>query len=581
MNQEIRNCQNCKNEFTIEPEDFLFYQKIKVPAPTWCAECRRQRRLSWRNDFYFHSRKCDLCGKSIVSIYAQNSPRVVYCNKCWRSDKWDPKSYAEDIDFSRSFFEQFTELQARVPTPALINDDGIASTNCEYTQDFAFSKNCYMTFVGWRVEDCMYSAYIGGGVGGIGGKDIVDSMSVNDAQYIYDSIYATGYHCRNIYYSYGMRDSIFCYDCRDCNYCFLCAGLRHKSYCVKNKQYTKEEYDKIISFYKLDTHNGTERAGKEFQEFILRYPRRFAHHTQSVNVTGDELWHCKNVHHSFCVDDAEDSKYIDYTERAKSGYDISVGGEYSECYESITPDNSYRGLFTIYSWKNTEVAYAENCHSSKYLFGCAGLRSAEHCILNKQYAKGEYDVMKSRLVEHMQFLGEWGEFFPAKFSPFGYNETIAQLYCPLSPEKARSLGFKWQDAVQVTKGQETTGLEDMPESISDVPDSLVEKVLVCALCGRNYRIISPELKFYRKMRIPVPRFCFYCRNNARFRFRNPFNLWHRQCTCAGIQSKNGMYQNQSEHFHGSSPCPNEFETSYAPDRPEIVYCEVCYQSEIQ
>jgi len=27
-------------------------------------------------------------------------------------------------------------------------------------------------------------------------------------------------------------------------------------------------------------------------------------------------------------------------------------------------------------------------------------------------------------------------------------------------------------------------------------------------------------------------------------------------------------------------CPNEFETSYAPDRPEIIYCESCYNKEV-
>jgi len=28
---ETKNCQNCKNDFTIEPDDFSFYEKIKVP----------------------------------------------------------------------------------------------------------------------------------------------------------------------------------------------------------------------------------------------------------------------------------------------------------------------------------------------------------------------------------------------------------------------------------------------------------------------------------------------------------------------------------------------------------------------
>ena len=31
---------------------------------------------------------------------------------------------------------------------------------------------------------------------------------------------------------------------------------------------------------------------------------------------------------------------------------------------------------------------------------------------------------------------------------------------------------------------------------------------------------------------------------------------------------------------GGGKCTNEFETSYAPERPEIVYCESCYQKEV-
>ena len=31
MKQETTSCQNCKNQFTIEPDDFQFYEKIKFP----------------------------------------------------------------------------------------------------------------------------------------------------------------------------------------------------------------------------------------------------------------------------------------------------------------------------------------------------------------------------------------------------------------------------------------------------------------------------------------------------------------------------------------------------------------------
>jgi hypothetical protein len=39
-------------------------------------------------------------------------------------------------------------------------------------------------------------------------------------------------------------------------------------------------------------------------------------------------------------------------------------------------------------------------------------------------------------------------------------------------------------------------------------------------------------------------------------------------------------QSKTNHFHGDKKCEVEFETSYAPDRPEIVYCEKCYQQEV-
>jgi len=46
------------------------------------------------------------------------------------------------------------------------------------------------------------------------------------------------------------------------------------------------------------------------------------------------------------------------------------------------------------------------------------------------------------------------------------------------------------------------------------------------------------------------------------------------------ESENGIYKNTVKHFHGDQPCPNEFETLYAPVRPETIYCEQCYQREV-
>jgi hypothetical protein len=107
-------------------------------------------------------------------------------------------------------------------------------------------------------------------------------------------------------------------------------------------------------------------------------------------------------------------------------------------------------------------------------------------------------------------------------------------------------------------------------------------------CTTAFKVIPMELAFYRKMGIPLPTLCSNCRHYERLRLRNPVQLWHRQCTCGGLKSDPStssgqatyVYTNQVKHFHGTNHCLNEFETTYAPERKEIVYCEQCYQSEI-
>jgi len=50
---------------------------------------------------------------------------------------------------------------------------------------------------------------------------------------------------------------------------------------------------------------------------------------------------------------------------------------------------------------------------------------------------------------------------------------------------------------------------------------------------------------------------------------------------ARLPARQGIkYENTVEHDHRDQPCSNEFETSYAPERREIVYCEGCYLREV-
>lgn len=524
-----------------------------------------------------YNRKCELCDKGVISLYHPESDITVYCNKCWWSDKWDPKSFGVDYDFSKPFFTQFRELIGKVPHMSVVNDDGIASLNCEYTHDWWFSKNCYMCFSGWYVENVMYSFFI------LAGKNIMDCSNIRSpSEWIYECIHSPrSYQVKYSEIGVACIDSAFVYDCWDCSNCFMCTGLRNKKYNFKNKQHTKEEYEKILESYMLDTFSGVEKAQKEFNELVLKYPRRYAINFKSVNCTGDLTTYSKNSRNCFVTKGSEDCAYTDFAgdsnNQNKDCFDITLTAGVSECYECVVGDHSQLNLFALFSVKSQDIRYTQHCHNCKHCFGCVGLRNANYCIFNKQYTKEEYEQLVPKIIEQMNNMPyvdkmgnvyKYGEFYPIELSPFDYNESYTPELLPLSKKEAMKRGYKWQDNIQKTTGKETLKPEDIPESIDDISENILNEVLKCIDCDRNYKIVPNELIFYQKMKIPIPRRCFSCRYQARVKQRNPLKLWHRACMC------------DKKHLHHEGKCEVEFETSYAPDRPEIVYCEKCYQAEV-
>ena len=113
---ETKKCKKCNIDFTLEQDDFSFYEKMKVPVPSICPDCRFKMRALWRNETTLYSgQKCDMCEKSIITMYNPKSPYKKYCYECFYSEQWNPKDYAMDYDKSRPFFEQMGEFLKKVP----------------------------------------------------------------------------------------------------------------------------------------------------------------------------------------------------------------------------------------------------------------------------------------------------------------------------------------------------------------------------------------------------------------------------------------------------------------------------------
>ena len=232
--QEKRICQNCHGEFTIEPDDFGFYEKMKVPAPEKCPECRQQLRILHRNFKTLYKRPSSKSGKMIVSMYNPDVPFPVYDISEWWADDWEATSYAMDLDLSIPFIKQLGELFDKVPRFSIMNTK---STNCEYSNMTFGSNNCYLIFGCVEDENCDYGHIVWSC------KDCTDNLYVYKSELCYECIDCIG--SNKLLYSQECEacvDSVGLFDCRGCTDCIGCVGLRQQSYNIFNKKVTKEEY---------------------------------------------------------------------------------------------------------------------------------------------------------------------------------------------------------------------------------------------------------------------------------------------------------------------------------------------------
>ena len=582
MEQQTKNCQNCKKDFIIEPDDFTFYEKMKVPAPTWCPECRLIRKLTWRNDRTLYKRRCDMCDKSIISIYQDSSPLKVYCQECWWSDKWDSSAFALKFNSGKPFLSQFQQLSEQVPVMSLFNTNAVNSEYCNYAGN---SKDCYLFFGGRESENVSYVNRV------FSSKDSLDLYDGNKLELCYECV-----QCKNsnhLLFSQlcsDCNDSWFLYDCKGCQNCFGCTNLRGQKYQIFNKPYSKEEYSEKIKEFDITTYAGIGKIKKLVAEYFSQSIHRYAHIVNSPGSTGDNLYNAKNCEYCFDVTgtDSENSKYNHFVGVGiKDCYDNYGISKLEESYETLATGfestGNSRYFFSNFIKGCHDLWYSYGCQNSSNLFGCIGLRDKRYCVLNKQYTKEEYEGIVSKVIKHMDDMPyvdargriyRYGEFFPSELSPFCYNETIAQEYFPLTKEEALNKGYTWKDK----EGKKYTidiKAEDIPDSIKDVKDDITGKVVECGhkgecndQCTEAFKIVPQELQFYKRMNLPLPHLCPNCRHYQRLGQRNPLKLWHRQCMC------------EKDHSNHDGRCSNEFETPYSPDRKEIVYCEQCYNAEI-
>lgn len=581
MKTETRQCNNCKNDFIIETDDFSFYEKMKVPAPTWCPFCRFVRKLTFINERSLYKSTCGNCSKSIISMYHSETSFPSWCIKCHLGDGWDPLDYGKDYDFSKNFFEQFKELKYSIPHRALDQNERNGE-GCEYSNLCYTSKDAYLSFNIIGSEHIKYSGHVLKR-----NKNCLDSLIIKANDRGYELVQSSNnYNSTFLVESDQCIDSHFLYDCSNCVNCCLSSNIRNKSNIFKNEQLSKEEYQNKIKELKLETYTGQQETKNIFSQIVKKAIHKHAHIKNSVHTTGDFIENSKNIYNCYGLADSENVKHAYFgANTIKDSQDVIFTGKVEECYEFTLGGRGGNNVILSLSCGGgcKDSVYCDNLRGCSDCFGCVNLQKKQYCILNKQYKKEEYFDMVEKIKKHMNEMPyidkkgkkyAFGEFFPSEISPFAYNETVAFEENPLSKNEIIALGYKWKE-MESKLYASTLKADVLPDNIKDVPDDICNETIECPnlgnmemRCTKAFKILKDELSFYRQMNLPIPRYCPNCRYFNRLIWKNLFHFYQRECMCELLN-----------HEH-EDKCKNKFETMYSPERPELIFCKECYQKEI-
>lgn len=559
-------CNQCHKTFNIPTSDLDFLEKITpvineqkfpLPQPKLCVECRRQRRLAFRNERNLYNRKCSLCQTNIVSIYSPDKHKLVYCPPCFWSDNWDPFTYGRDFDFSKPFFPQFEKLFEEVPALALILDK---NENSAYNNSCAELKNCYLCFDGGFAKDCLYGEtfdYL---------QDCIDFLFLQHCEICYQCINC--FHCYELFFSRfcnNCSNSYFLMDCRGCKNCFGCVNLVQREYCWFNEQLSQNEYENRLAKINLGSFQVYRDMVNKVATLWKTGIKRAYRGNMNEDATGDNIINCSHSQNNFDCKDLQDCNHCQQVILpSQDCHDLDKwGGNTALVYNSSGVGSNAQQIIASYyvAFNADHIYYSAYCwFSVNHLFGCVGMnKQKNHCILNKQYSTQEYQLLLSRILEHMQTTSEWGEFFPPQLSAFGYNESVAQEYFPRTKQEATEQGFKWSAyETPAPIARRIIDADNLPDDIKDVSDDISEQAIRCMSSQKLFIVTKQELTFYRKYHIPLPRLHPQIRNTALKNEKNPRRLWKRNC----------------------QKCAQEILTSYAPACPEIVYCDSCYNNAI-
>jgi len=188
--------------------------------------------------FAFDCRNCENC----FGATNQRNKSYIWFNEQLTKEVWEERFKNIDLGDRLAVereMEQFGSLLDRAIWPENFNDKCMDSIG-EYLTDSTNNQYVYTSNGGARNNAwCIWAI-------GNSEQNFVCADPADAQENYYTAGCANSFRCKYSYVTSRCQNCEYCLDIYDSENCFACIGLRHKQFCILNKQYSEEDYWKLV-----------------------------------------------------------------------------------------------------------------------------------------------------------------------------------------------------------------------------------------------------------------------------------------------------------------------------------------------
>lgn len=559
-------------------------EKMLLPLPDECPTCRQIRRLIFRNENNFYKVKSKASWKPIVSVYCEDVGLNIYSF----DEYYNSNEFQNNIEVdTNNFTSAMDKLYRALPQIALQNWPNME--NSEYNNLSWWLKNCYLCYDCWGNENSYYCAFLGPWTHDV--IDCFDWVRLDNSYSLIGSSWVTAsQYCSD---ASDLYNCYFCDNCYNLKNCIWCRNIWNQEHMIFNKEVSHQEFEDFKKKYFNWKYSDLLEFIKLYDQFsnnLDRFP-----HTLNVgceNVIWEYMLHANNIFFGRFTYRSSDCRYTYFCDSMNDCMDMDFCvNDLQLSYQCISSINSYGIIWCVNTAWSKNCYYCHTCTWCSDCIGCYWLTNQQYCIFNKKYSKEEYEIMAKKILNDLNTKWVLWKAFDSVLSFFPYNDTVAfNVYPPKYLidfqwiQKVINENWKWTiklledkfiskaildlwwdkklDILYRTKDNEVNvpawlqviDAKDLPDSIHDVDETILNKWVKCEISWRVFRIIKPELEFYKKHNIPFPRKHSWVRQIEKFQKRPSGELFLRTCTT----------------------CSKEILSIYSQDSRAKVMCMDCY-----